>query len=59
MLKRARDAGIEMLTGEYLPTLKNAMVKDLYARMGFTANNGKWTLNLRQHKDFKVFICPK
>lgn len=59
MVKHARAAGIEKLIGEYLPTSKNAMVKDLYAQIGFTANNGKWELTLSEREDFKVFICPK
>jgi predicted enzyme involved in methoxymalonyl-ACP biosynthesis len=59
MVKHARKAGIERLVGEYLPTSKNAMVKDLYAQMGFKAENGKWELNLAAREDFKVFICPK
>ena len=59
MVKRAREAGIERLIGEYLPTSKNAMVKELYPQMGFASNNGRWELDLRGREDFKVFICPK
>ena len=59
MVKRAREAGIERLIGEYLPTSKNAMVKELYSQMGFASNNGRWELDLRGREDFKVFICPK
>jgi len=59
MVKRARDAGIEKLIGEYIPTAKNAMVKDLYAQMGFAGSGGRWELDLRGRTDFNVFICPK
>lgn len=59
MVKHARDAGIEKLIGEYLPTSKNSMVKDLYAQMGFIASGGKWELELRGRSDLKAFICPK
>ena len=59
MVKCAREAGIERLIGEYLPTSKNAMVKELYSQMGFASNNGRWELDLRGREDFKVFICPK
>lgn len=59
MVKHAREAGIERLIGEYLPTSKNAMVKELYAQMGFTASGGRWELDLRGRTDFNVFICPK
>ena len=56
MVARARAAGIKRLVGEYLSTPKNAMVKDLYAQMGFVANNGKWSLNLMLCKSLKTYI---
>ncbi len=31
----AREAGYEVLMGEYLPTAKNKLVSDLYSRLGF------------------------
>ena len=31
----AADRGIRKVVGEYLPTPKNAMVKDLYEKLGF------------------------
>ncbi len=36
ILQTAADQGFRKVVGEYLPTPKNAMVKDLYERMGFT-----------------------
>ena len=36
ILQTAADRGFRKVVGEYLPTAKNAMVKDLYERMGFT-----------------------
>lgn len=36
ILHTALDQGFRKVVGEYLPTPKNAMVKDLYERMGFT-----------------------
>jgi len=56
MVKGARQRGVERLVGEYLPTPKNGMVKDLYAQMGFTSRNGHWDLNVGQFKQFKTFI---
>lgn len=43
--KAAQSLGCTGLRGEYIPTAKNAMVKDLYAKHGFTASGGKWTLD--------------
>lgn len=42
----ARQMGAETLRGKYIPTPKNAMVKDLYARFGFThdAAGDTWTI---------------
>ena len=33
----AKEAGFQRVIGEYIPTAKNAMVSDLYPRMGFAA----------------------
>ena len=56
MAKRAQELGIERLIGEYLPTAKNKMVKNLYSQMGFTQLNGKWELNLQRFTDLKSFV---
>lgn len=39
ILRAAREAGVARVVGEYIPTPKNAMVKDLYASMAFA----RWT----------------
>ncbi len=36
MVETAKAHGFRKITGEYIPTPKNAMVKDLYEAMGFT-----------------------
>ncbi len=36
ILQTAADHGFKTVIGEYIPTPKNAMVKDLYEKMGFT-----------------------
>jgi FkbH-like protein len=59
MARETRQAGIHRLVGEYLPTAKNKMVKDLYPQMGFAQANGKWELDLQQFKEFKTFITTK
>jgi FkbH-like protein len=59
MVKQAGDRGIRRLVGEYLPTPKNKMVRDLYSQMGFTDRDGKWELDLEQFKDFKTHIRSK
>jgi FkbH-like protein len=59
MAKEARRLGVQRLIGEYLPTAKNKMVKDLYVQMGFAQSNGKWELDLQQFNEFKTFIQPR
>jgi len=56
MVKHARNRGVERLMGEYIPTPKNKMVKDLYGRMGFAELDGKWELNLEHFQELKTFI---
>jgi FkbH-like protein len=36
--RRARDAGCTRIIGRYIPTKKNALVADLYPRLGFAAS---------------------
>jgi FkbH-like protein len=59
MARRARARGLKRLVGEYIPTPKNSMVKNLYADMGFSANDGKWELDLESFKELKTFIKAK
>ncbi|WP_313920658.1 HAD-IIIC family phosphatase [Tahibacter sp.] len=40
----AQRQGYRVIKGEYLPTRKNALVKDLYARLGFVEQNSYWYL---------------
>ena len=56
MVKAARQRGLGRLVGEYLPTAKNGMVKDLYQRMGFAERGGQWVLDLSKFAEFKTFI---
>lgn len=40
MMQAALDRGLDRVVGRYLPTAKNALVKDLYPRLGFTPIEG-------------------
>jgi FkbH-like protein len=51
-LDRAKQLGYERIVGEYFPTKKNALVSDLYDKMGFTRLSGgtdsvRYELNLQ------------
>jgi FkbH-like protein len=48
-----KELGVRCITGEYIPTGKNGMVKDLYDRLAFTRagsdrNRTRWALDLNQ-----------
>jgi predicted enzyme involved in methoxymalonyl-ACP biosynthesis len=36
LFDRALDAGVERMIGEFIPTPKNALVRELYPRLGFS-----------------------
>jgi len=42
--------GIEELEGQYIPTEKNIIVKDLLPQLGFSLKKEKWSLNLLTYK---------
>ena len=50
-LERARTLGYRRILGEYIPTKKNALVADLYDRLGFApgerAPTGRCVMNSR------------
>ncbi|MDP9145268.1 MAG: hypothetical protein M3N43_11325, partial [Actinomycetota bacterium] len=64
VVERARGLGLGTVTASYVPTAKNAMVKDFYARFDFqkTAEHAdgraEWTLQVDDYKPRPVFIRP-
>lgn len=55
---KARERGIQRIRGEYLPTAKNGMVKDHYAKLGFTPETaGRWVLDTANYIDRPVAIA--
>ena len=53
----ARASGCNRITGEYLPTPKNGIVKDLYRQMGFRQAGEIWVLDVDEFKDLQTFIA--
>ena len=51
--------GSTTLIGEYIPTLKNEIVKDHYESLGFSEMDGKWTLDVSTYQPKKTFIQRK
>ncbi len=49
--------GIEVINAEYIPTNKNAMVKDIYQKMGFDIlSEGKYTLIVDHFQNLNTYI---
>jgi FkbH-like protein len=48
--------GFSIIFGEYLPTSKNAIVKDVYPRLGFIQNLESWMLKVADYKKQKTFV---
>lgn len=59
----AKSHGYHKMVGEYLPTLKNGMVKDHYKTLGFGpiegADTSQWLLNLDSYIDRECYIEQK
>ena len=60
--EEARRLGVRRVVGEYHPTAKNSMVRDLYPRLGFTSiaedvvDNGRYALMLDEFVPTKTHI---
>ena len=61
IVSAAREAGAERVIGEYRPTLKNAMVKPLYEKMGFSrvgkdVDSELWELEVDKYSERATYI---
>jgi len=53
----ARDRGLSTVRGEYIPTAKNAMVKDFWARFGFeNSSESTWEMDVTRYAPQTVWI---
>jgi len=55
----AQENTYAYLKGEYIPTLKNDMVKDLYKNLGFEKKENYWILDVEKYKKLECFINRK
>ena len=49
IVAKAVEQGFLTITGEYIPTSKNNMVKDHYKNLGFIDEGGYWNLNVNNY----------
>ena len=54
-----KEMGYSCLIGEYVPTVKNGMVKDHYLNLGFLYSEGRWLLDADGYQTKKNFITRK
>ena len=56
-VKKAREKGFKFISAEYIPTVKNQMVKDIYEKIGFkkTGENKYW-LNIDDYEELNNYI---
>jgi FkbH-like protein len=65
LLDKAKQLGLSTVAGSYIPTLKNGMVREFYARFGFEHraehSDGRidWVLNIANYQPRRVFIKPE
>lgn len=59
IVKLAASEGYNKIIGEYLPTPKNALVKDIFQEFGFTKEEDKWILDIKDYRERKTFIKEK
>lgn len=64
LVSQAGRRGVKWLVGDYLPTPKNAIVADLYAKMGFervgdVAGGVRWKLDVRGYRNRETAIIIK
>jgi len=55
----AIENGFTTIKGEYIPTMKNDMVKDHYINLGFEKNKTYFSLQLQNYQDRKTYIKIK
>ncbi|SDL85816.1 HAD-IIIC family phosphatase [Chryseobacterium taihuense] len=59
IVENAKKFGFKYIVGEYIPTVKNQMVKDHYQRLGFSESNDQWILSVDDYQTKEVYIVKK
>jgi FkbH-like protein len=59
IMEEAKDKDVKKITGEYLPTAKNGIVKDLYETLHFVPVKNEWVADTTNFTPLKTFIDAK
>ena len=57
IVKIAKANNFKTIRGQYIPTSKNKMVKNIFKNLGFTSKNEQWELNLSNYRSKKCDIA--
>jgi FkbH-like protein len=58
VVEAANSISCQTILGEYIPTEKNVIVKDIFAYYGFIQDGNLWRLNTSLYRPQKCFISP-
>jgi FkbH-like protein len=56
IMQAAKENGCQRVVGEYIPTEKNALVRDHYSKLGFAAEDGLWVMDVDRYLERKTHI---
>lgn len=56
IVNMAQKMGAKKILGQYIPTLKNSLVKDHYHNLGFRATKDRWVLRVKDYQPKATFI---
>ncbi len=59
IVSHAKNTGYNTIVGEYLPTAKNALVKDHYSTLGFREEGNFWRLDVAEYQPKECHIRAK
>jgi len=59
IVELAKEKGFNRIIGEYIPTKKNAIVKNHYSDLGFEREGEEWILELANFEPLETFIKTK
>lgn len=59
IVEYAQKNDFEFIKGEYIPTLKNEMVRNHYENLGFEGQQSYWVLNVNNYQPKNNFITAK
>jgi FkbH-like protein len=58
IVETTNSIGYQTILGEYIPTAKNVIVKDIFSNFGFIQDDNLWRLNTSLYRPQKCFISP-